>query len=84
MVVIYGGATPKSQQGHLKVTAWSNQLKLGKNILFLVAILLHMVTWIVVMSHGGATQGYDKVISRSNRLILMENYTHFKIYLCSK
>ena len=28
------GATPRSWQGHLKVTAKSNQLKLGKNSLF--------------------------------------------------
>ena len=29
------GATPRSWQGHLKVTARSNQLKLGKNSIFL-------------------------------------------------
>ena len=28
------GATPRSWQGHLKVTARANQLKLGKNSLF--------------------------------------------------
>ena len=38
------GVMPRSWQGHLKVTARSNQLKTGKNSLFLVAFTTHMFT----------------------------------------
>ena len=33
------GVTPRSQQGHLKVTGRSNQIQIGENSLFLLILL---------------------------------------------
>ena len=57
------GATPRSWQGHLKVTARSNQLKLGRHSLF-VQFLLQLfsfeISMMVVTYLGPSTKVHQK------------------------